>query len=216
MEGRRIFIELTLSKQGAKINLACRSMQTRLGFEQGSAGFLGESCFCEIIFLGDELSTRSIFLQIATGFGAGKLHPAPGTWASLAALPLAGILMLLGPLPMMAFVLVSFPLCIIAAEVYLQDHLEEGKDSPRIVIDEVLGMVITLVWMPFTWQSFLIGFCLFRFLDILKPFPVGYLDKKFSGGLGVMIDDVAAGIIANLILQFLLVRTSFLGVQIFL
>lgn len=162
------------------------------------------------------MNTRGFFLQLATFFGVGKFRPAPGTWGSLAALPLAALLMFLGPLPMMAFVLVAFPFCIIAAEVYQQDHPHERGDSPTIVIDEVLGMVITLVWMPLTWQSFLIGFCIFRFLDIFKPFPIGYLDKSFQGGLGVVVDDVAAGVIANLILQLLLVHTTLLGTQIFL
>ncbi len=159
---------------------------------------------------------RGFFIQLATFFGVGKIRPAPGTWGSLAALPLAAALLHLGPLVMMGVILFSFPFCVIAAEVYQQDHPREGEDSSMIVVDEVLGMLITMVWMPLTWQSFLIGFALFRLLDILKPFPIGMLDRKIDGGLGVVIDDVAAGVIANLILQYLLVQTPWLGTQILL
>ncbi len=65
-----------------------------------------------------------------------------------------------------------------------------------------------------TWQAYVAGFCLFRVLDIFKPFPIGYLDRKISGGMGVMADDIAAGVIANLILQIVYTKTLWLGVQI--
>lgn len=157
---------------------------------------------------------RWFFIQLATFFGVGKTRPAPGTWGSIVALPIAAALLMAGPFVMMAFILCAFPLCVIAAEVYQQDFPGEGEDSSTIVIDEVLGMIITMVWLPLTWQSFLFGFILFRFLDIVKPFPIGFLDRKIEGGLGVVVDDIAAGIIANLILQLILVRTTWLGVQI--
>jgi phosphatidylglycerophosphatase A len=82
------------------------------------------------------------------------------------------------------------------------------------VIDEVIGFLITMTWLPMTWQAYLAGFLLFRVLDIFKPFPIGYLDEKVPGGLGVVADDVAAGMIANIILQVVLVKTAWLGMQI--
>ncbi len=71
-----------------------------------------------------------------------------------------------------------------------------------------------MIWLPMTWQAILIGFVLFRVLDIGKPLFIGYLDKKVQGGLGVMLDDVAAGVIASLIMQVLYTQTNWLGSQI--
>lgn len=147
-------------------------------------------------------------------FGIGRLRPAPGTWGTLATLPIAYVLMLAGPLWMMAFILLFFPISVLAAEFYFEANQHEGHDSKSIVVDEVIGFTITMLWLPMTWQAFVFGFFIFRFLDILKPFPIGYLDRKIKGGIGVIVDDVAAGAIGNLILQFLLVKTSWLGVQV--
>ena len=87
-------------------------------------------------------------------------------------------------------------------------------DSKEIVIDEVAGFLITMTWLPMTWQSVVIGFILFRFFDIVKPPPIRQLDKKIQGGVGVMIDDIAAGIISNFILQILFTYTLILGSQV--
>jgi phosphatidylglycerophosphatase A len=67
--------------------------------------------------------------------------------------------------------------------------------------------------LPDTWQTFLAGFVLFRLFDILKPYPIRLMDQKLPGGFGVVMDDVAAGIVANLILQTIFVKTLWLGVQ---
>lgn len=99
-----------------------------------------------------------------------------------------------------------------ASEQY--EQLKGGHDHQEIVIDEVVGILITMTLVPLTWQSVLAGFILFRALDILKPFPIGTLDKKVRGGMGVMADDMAAGIIANILLQIVLVKTAWLGVQL--
>ena len=73
-----------------------------------------------------------------------------------------------------------------------------------MVIDEVAGMVLTLFGLAPNVGTIAFGFALFRVLDILKPFPIGWLDQKLSGGIGIVADDVAAGIVANLILQTIL------------
>jgi phosphatidylglycerophosphatase A len=88
--------------------------------------------------------------------------------------------------------------------VYIADVAEKilkQNDPGRIVIDEIAGMMVTLTGLPFNPTTIVFGFILFRILDILKPFPIRYLDKRISGGLGVVADDVAAGIIANLLLR---------------
>ena len=154
---------------------------------------------------------RSFLVQLATLFGVGRLPKGPGTWGTLATVPLAVLLAWLGPLWHMLFVIFLLPVSIVAAEYYEQD--KGSHDAKEVVIDEVIGYLIAVTWLPFTWQSFVFAFVLFRFFDILKPFPINVLDRKVKGGLGVVVDDVAAGIIVNIILQFVLARTMWLGVQ---
>lgn len=149
---------------------------------------------------------------IATFFGVGKVPKAPGTFGTIAALPLAFLLNWAGPFYVMGFVLLFTPLAIWASDRHCQNL--KAEDPQEIVIDEVLGFVITMTWLPMTWQAYLLGFFLFRVLDITKPLLIGYLDRRATGGFGVMADDIAAGIIANLILQLLYAETALLGVQI--
>ncbi len=149
---------------------------------------------------------------LATWFYIGKIKKAPGTWATLAALPLALVLNLLGPLFYMTSVFLLLLIGIVAADFY--EKKSSIHDNSEIVIDEVLGYLITMIWLPSTWQAYVIGFILFRILDIFKPFPIGYLDRKIKGGMGVMMDDIAAGIIANIILQQAYTYTAILGSQL--
>lgn len=154
---------------------------------------------------------RLFFAQMATVFGVGKLPKAPGTWGTLISLPLAWALMQFGPLIYMFSIILFLPIAVAAAEMYQRVH--HTHDAQEVVIDEVMGFLITMTWLPIGWQSFVFGFLLFRLLDIWKPFPINYLDQKIQGGLGVVIDDVAAGMIANLILQQVYARTMWLGTQ---
>jgi len=77
------------------------------------------------------------------------------------------------------------------------------KDDPRIVIDEVMGFLITMLWLPKTILFIILGFFLFRFFDILKPFPIRQWERKLKGGIGVVLDDVMAAIYANIILHLI-------------
>jgi len=155
---------------------------------------------------------RNFLKNLAVFFGVGRLPKGPGTWGTVAALPLVFLLQQAGPFIYMVAVLLLVPLAIWAAEVYEQDI--GGHDHPEIVIDEVVGFLIAMTWLPMTWKAYLAGFLLFRVLDIFKPFPIGYLDRKLQGGLGVVADDVAAGIIASLILQTVYTQTFWLGVKL--
>jgi phosphatidylglycerophosphatase A len=150
----------------------------------------------------------------ATWFYLGKMKKAPGTWGTIGAIPLVYALSFAGPLIYMSFVILFLPLSILVSELYERRH--GGHDHPEIVIDEVIGFMITMIWLPMTWQSLVFGFLLFRLLDIWKPFPIIYLDRKIQGGLGVVADDVAAGIIASLILQYIYTHTSWLGAHLVL
>lgn len=125
---------------------------------------------------------------------------APGTFGTIATLPLWYILSHnLSPIPYMmavfALVIGAMAIC----EMY--ERQVPGHDNSEVVIDEVVGFLITMTWVPETWKSALVGFILFRILDITKPFPISYLDKRVKGGVGVVIDDIAAGILASIILQ---------------
>ena len=149
---------------------------------------------------------------MATWFGSGKIGKAPGTMGTIAALPIALILHSGGSLLQMGFSVFFLPFSIWICEMY--ERAGHTHDSKEVVIDEVLGFVISVTWLPLTWQTYLYGFLLFRFFDILKPFPISLIDKKVKGGVGVVADDVVAGVFANLILQTLFVKTSLLGSQL--
>ena len=132
--------------------------------------------------------------------------------ATLATIPIWWALSQAGPIIYMIVTLVLFPIGVIAAQAY--ENQSDTHDSKEIVIDEVVGFLITMTWLPMTWQSVVIGFAIFRFLDIVKPPPIRQLDRKVKGGFGVMLDDVVAGIIGSLIMQLLYTQTNILGVQI--
>ena len=139
---------------------------------------------------------------LATGFYIGNLPFAPGTFGSLIGLPLCFALtgISLAPAMLGTLFFILFAVCIAdAAEKILKQN-----DPGCIVIDEIAGMMVTLIGLPFNPITVLIGFIIFRILDILKPFPIRNLDKQIPGGLGVVADDVAAGIIANLLLRIII------------
>ena len=139
---------------------------------------------------------------LATGFYIGNIPFAPGSFGSLIGLPLsfalAGISLVSAILCTLLFTLLA--ICIADAA----QKILEQKDPGCIVIDEIAGMVATLIGLPFNLNTVIIGFIIFRILDILKPFPIRYLDKRIPGGLGVVADDVAAGILANLLLRIII------------
>ena len=139
---------------------------------------------------------------LATGFYAGNLPVAPGTFGSLIGLALCFGLAA-NPLPLaiiLAVLLILFAIWIANAA----EKILKRSDPGCIVIDEIAGMVVTLIGLPFNFATAVTGFILFRILDILKPFPIRILDKRVSGGLGIVADDVVAGIFANLLLRILL------------
>lgn len=154
---------------------------------------------------------RKFLFHLATFFGVGFLPWIPGTWGTLASLPICAALLWAGPFVQMIAITLFLPVAILSAQTYFD---ETGRDDPsEVVIDEVIGIMIAMTWLPMTWQSFLGAFLVFRILDMTKPFPIGWLDRKYKGGIGIVVDDVAAGIITNIILQIVLTKTNWLGVQ---
>ena len=145
---------------------------------------------------------RTIAKVLATGFGAGFSPVAPGTAGSL----LGAALYLLFPdssgawraaVPLTAATVVGF-----FVGVWAADEAEKcyGHDARRIVIDEIVGMWVVMLWVPKTPKMLVAGFFLCRFFDIVKPFPAGR-SQRLRGGWGIMADDVIAGVYGNLVLQ---------------
>lgn len=138
---------------------------------------------------------------LAFGFGAGASPKAPGTMGTLVAIP---IFLLLSELPL--FVYVVLVLLITGFGVYICDRCAKDlqvHDHSGIVWDEIAGYLITMIAIPMNLWTVFLGFVLFRFFDILKPWPIGYFDKQVKGGLGIMLDDVIAGIFSWVILYTL-------------
>ena len=141
------------------------------------------------------------FLIIATGFGVGYSPVAPGTLGTLVAIPIYYFLSDI-PSPLYEITLIGF----FFLSVWISENAQiffGKKDDQRIVIDEIIGFLITMLWVPKTVPFIIIGFFLFRFFDILKPFPIRLLEKGLKGGYGVVLDDVAAGAYANIILHLI-------------
>lgn len=149
---------------------------------------------------------------IATFFFVGKISKAPGTFGTLATIPLWFCLSHLNIVSYMVSIIVLIIVGVVSAQFY--QKISGEHDSKEVVIDEVVGFLITMTWLPVTWQSVVFGFVLFRFFDIVKPPPIRQFDRKIKGGVGVMVDDIAAGLICNIILQSIYTHTSWLGAQI--
>jgi phosphatidylglycerophosphatase A len=155
----------------------------------------------------NRLSPRQILVDpvlfLAFGFGSGLAKKAPGTCGTLAAVPLyllavQGGNLVYGLITLIA-TLAGVWICGMAADK-LGEH-----DFNGIVWDEVAGYLITLWFVPVSWKAVIAGFVLFRIFDIVKPWPIKWADRKVQGGFGIMLDDVLAGILSNLVLQLLLI-----------
>ena len=138
---------------------------------------------------------------IATGFYSGYLPKAPGTWGSLVGLLLFFLLHTLTLQIYLAVVAGIFVLGTFAAGE--AEKIMDRKDPGLVVIDEIVGILITMIAIPATPLTMALGFILFRIFDIWKPFPIRLIDQRFHGGLGIMLDDIVAGIFSLAILQVL-------------
>jgi len=123
----------------------------------------------------------------------------PGTVGTIAAIPIYIILAGFHPWIYAGIVVASLVLGVLACDWVARDMAD--KDPAAIVWDEFVGLWIALFMLPDGWHWLLAGFLLFRFFDILKPWPVSFLDRELQGGLGIMMDDVAAGLYSLLVLQ---------------
>lgn len=136
---------------------------------------------------------------IAFGFGSGAIRPAPGTWGTLVGLAFVPLLLQLPAAVFLALILLASVfgcwLCgRVSRDLGVHDH-------GGIVWDEIVGIWITCWLLPAGWPWLLAAFLLFRLLDIVKPWPIRWVDRQVHGGTGIMLDDVLAGLIAWLLLQ---------------
>jgi len=145
---------------------------------------------------------KHFILLLATGLGVGYSPFAPGTLGTLVAIPIYYFLSEI-PFPLYEITLVGF----FFLAVWISEKAETvsgKKDDQKIVIDEMMGFFVTMLWIPKAPLFIMAGFILFRIFDIFKPFPIRRFEKA-KGGFGVVLDDVGAGIFANLILRLIMI-----------
>jgi phosphatidylglycerophosphatase A len=149
------------------------------------------------ISIPDGVDPKASYARLASWFGCGYICPAPGTWGSLGAIIPALVLHALGGVYALALSAVFITVVgFWAAHEF--DKAAGGQDSKSIVIDEVAGMWIALLAADLSLPLIIFAFLAFRFFDILKPWPVSYFDRKHKNAIGVMMDDVVAGLFAYL------------------
>jgi len=144
--------------------------------------------------------------RVATFFGIGRLKPGPGTWASAVTVLIWWLLTRWVPASWQASAAASLAAVTILAGIPAATRVARAaalKDPQFVVIDEVAGQLITLIAVPVSWKSLLLGFILFRGFDMVKPPPVRQMEQ-LPEGWGIVIDDVGAGLYALLIMQVLL------------
>ena len=146
------------------------------------------------------LNFKSPPVILATWFGCGLMRPAPGTWGSVGALPFGIFFLVFGSPVVLALAAIALFFIGIWATRQVLSGSGDDSDPQIVVIDEVVGQWIALIPAALNPVSLLLALILFRVFDVLKPWPVSYFDRKIGGAWGVMLDDVAAGILAALCL----------------
>lgn len=143
---------------------------------------------------------EKIITLFSTGFYTGYFPVAPATFSTLT----LGVSVYLLISPLASYIYGALTLGLIFVSIFLSDRSEkifQKKDCSHIVIDELVGFLITMFLVPFGWTNLFLGFFFFRFFDIVKPPPANFFNNRKRGGLDIVLDDVVAGIYANLLLQ---------------
>lgn len=149
---------------------------------------------------------RDPYCFLGLGFGAGLAPVAPGTFGTLAALP---VYALVAGLPLPVYLAVVIGLFLAGVPICRRCEERLGvSDHSGIVWDEIVGYLITMAAAPASWRAAALGFVLFRAFDILKPWPIRRLDRTVHGGLGIMLDDSVAGLFAAACLYLALLYTG--------
>lgn len=151
------------------------------------------------------MNIHSVFVKLAlvlaTGGGAGFVPVAPGTAGSALALPMAYVFYRWGGVgALVATLVVLLPLSIWSAQ--RADDYFQRHDASFIVVDEIVGQLIAVAMVPCIWPNLVVAFGWFRLFDSIKPFPAGWIDRQVKGGVGVVLDDVVAGVYAGIVTSF--------------
>ena len=138
---------------------------------------------------------------LASGFFSGHIPFAPGTMGTLVAIPLYLLLISILQGWLYAGAVVALTLAAIWISG-LAEKIYGCKDPQKVVIDEIVGFLLTMTAVPPSAMYIIMGFILFRLFDILKPQPAGWINDRMRGGSGIVLDDIVAGLYANIVLQF--------------
>lgn len=145
---------------------------------------------------------RRFIILAASWFGTGFSPVASGTVGTVAAIP---FYLLLARLPLSLYLVTLVTFCWMSCWVSGQaEVIFQEKDSGKIVIDEVVGYLVTMTAAPVSWKGVVLGFLLFRFFDITKIPPARFFDRRVKNGYGVVMDDVIAGLYSCMLLQLIL------------
>jgi phosphatidylglycerophosphatase A len=139
---------------------------------------------------------------LGLGFGSGLAPKAPGTFGTLAALPIYYLMQSLSVFTYIALTVLAFVIGIWICQKSA-DWLQK-EDPSSVVWDEIVGYLVAMTAAPVGWVWMLIGFILFRVFDIWKPWPIRWFDKNMHGGLGIMVDDVVAGLLVFVVIHLIL------------
>jgi phosphatidylglycerophosphatase A len=154
--------------------------------------------------MAERISARRLLHPVdflALGFGSGLLPFAPGTAGTVAAIP---VYLLLQPLAAPFYLAIVVLLALAGIAICGQAANRLGvHDHPGIVWDEIVGYLVTMAFAPPGWLWIGLGFVLFRLFDIVKPWPIKWCDRQVGGGLGIMLDDLLAGVFSAALLQLL-------------
>ena len=150
---------------------------------------------------------RKLIMAVVTVGGAGYAPVAPGTVGTLVAVPLFPVLdALRTATPLGAVVALAGLGALAVWAAGAAGPILGEVDSSHIVVDEVVGYLVAAAFLDFSWWNAALAFCLFRLFDIVKPFPASWVERRLGGGLGVVGDDVVAGIFAGIVARILLAQ----------
>ena len=155
-----------------------------------------------------EIVLRNPIHIFSFGFGVGFIPIAPGTFGTLLAVPIFLLLASFSPVIYLSFVVIIFVTGCWASKCTAEAL--GTHDHPGIVIDEIVGYLVTMILVPPIWYWVVLGFLLFRVFDIWKPWPIRLVDKRIKGGLGIMLDDLFAGFFGLLSLHIVVWSAQFL------
>ena len=140
---------------------------------------------------------------ILTGFYSGKIKFMPGTFGTLLAVPIFIYLFNNTLLINILILIILFLSSLMLLNYSYKNNLFDNIDDKSIVIDEIIGYLSFMIFFDINITNIIIGFLLFRFFDILKPFPISYVDKKIKNSFGVIFDDLLAGLFSGILLFYI-------------